>query len=180
MSVNDGCHRVRGVMKAVYEFKAECHQEGQQQKQSGRTPRVSPNISIIRAPFGALGKDQLLTCEATDATLQFRHIGRFELNERFDFIPVHKVKSFYPRAMKNILSKLDAHLRLFLALAVSLIVFILTLGRLQFSVQAIAVWNVFAWTVTVLAWTRIFWRAPRPACRRPNFRIRRASQFSFS
>ena len=48
--------------------------------------------------------------------------------------------------MKTILLKLDAHSRLFLALAVSLIVFVLTIGRLQLSVQAITVWNVFAWT----------------------------------
>jgi uncharacterized membrane protein len=57
--------------------------------------------------------------------------------------------------MKNILLRLDAHSRLFLAIAVSLIAFILTLGRFRWSVQAITIWNVFAWTVTVLAWTRI-------------------------
>lgn len=57
--------------------------------------------------------------------------------------------------MKSILLKLDAHSRLLIAITVSLIVFVFTLGRLQFSVQAIAVWNVFAWTVTVLAWSRI-------------------------
>ena len=59
------------------------------------------------------------------------------------------------RFMKSILLKLDAHSRLLIAITVSLIVFVFTLGRLQFSVQAIAVWNVFAWTVTVLAWSRI-------------------------
>ena len=57
--------------------------------------------------------------------------------------------------MKTIILKLDAHLRLFLALVASLIVFLLTLGRLPLTVQAIAVWNVFAWSVTVLAWSRI-------------------------
>ena len=57
--------------------------------------------------------------------------------------------------MKNILLKLDAHTRLFIALAVSLIGFLSTLGRLQWSAQAITIWNVFAWTVTVLAWIRI-------------------------
>jgi uncharacterized membrane protein len=57
--------------------------------------------------------------------------------------------------MKNFLLKLDAHSRLFLALAVSLIVFVLTLGRLQWAVEGITLWNVFAWTVTMLAWTRI-------------------------
>ena len=57
--------------------------------------------------------------------------------------------------MKTILLKLDAHLRLFIALIVSLIVFVSTIGRLQLLVQAIAVWNVFAWSLTVLTWTRI-------------------------
>ena len=57
--------------------------------------------------------------------------------------------------MKTILLKLDAHSRLFIALIVSFLVFILTLGHLEFSVQAIAVWNVFAWILTVLAWSRI-------------------------
>jgi uncharacterized membrane protein len=57
--------------------------------------------------------------------------------------------------MKTILLKLDAHSRLFFALVVSFIVFILTTGRFQFSVQAIIVWNVFAWSLTLLAWLRI-------------------------
>ncbi|MBV9299311.1 MAG: DUF1345 domain-containing protein [Verrucomicrobia bacterium] len=57
--------------------------------------------------------------------------------------------------MKRILLKLDAHWRLFIALIVSLSVSVLTIGRLQFLVQAIAVWNVFAWSLTVLAWLRI-------------------------
>jgi uncharacterized membrane protein len=57
--------------------------------------------------------------------------------------------------MKTLLLKLDAHSRLFVALVVSMIVFVLTIGRLQWSVQAITVWNVFAWIVTLLAWTRI-------------------------
>jgi uncharacterized membrane protein len=57
--------------------------------------------------------------------------------------------------MKTILLKLDAHARLFLALVVSFIVFILTIGHLQFSVQAITVWNVFAWSAILLAWARI-------------------------
>jgi uncharacterized membrane protein len=59
--------------------------------------------------------------------------------------------------MKNFLLRLDAHTRLFLALGVSLIAFLITLGHLQWSTQAITVWNVFAWTVTVLAWIRILW-----------------------
>ena len=57
--------------------------------------------------------------------------------------------------MKTIILKLDAHLRLFLALVASLIGFFLTIGRLPLSVQAIAAWNVFAWSLTVLAWSRI-------------------------
>jgi len=59
--------------------------------------------------------------------------------------------------MKTILLKLDAHGRLVLALAISLVVFVLTIGRLPLSVQAISVWNVFAWSVTLLAWLRILW-----------------------
>jgi uncharacterized membrane protein len=57
--------------------------------------------------------------------------------------------------MKTILLKLDAHSRLFLALVISFLVFILTTGRFQFAVQAIIVWNVFAWSLTLLAWLRI-------------------------
>jgi uncharacterized membrane protein len=57
--------------------------------------------------------------------------------------------------MKTILLKLDAQRRLFIALGISLIVFLLTIGHLKLVVQAIAIWNVFAWTVTVLAWSRI-------------------------
>ncbi len=57
--------------------------------------------------------------------------------------------------MKTNLLDLDAHSRLFIALGVSLIVFVLTIGHLKLAVQAIAIWNVFAWTVIVLAWSRI-------------------------
>jgi uncharacterized membrane protein len=57
--------------------------------------------------------------------------------------------------MKTLLLKLDAHSRLFVALVISLVVFLLTIGRLQWSVQAIIIWNVFAWSVTLLAWLRI-------------------------
>ncbi len=57
--------------------------------------------------------------------------------------------------MKTFLLKLDAHARLFIALVVSVIVLVLTFGRLQWSIQSIAVWNVFAWTLTLLAWLRI-------------------------
>jgi len=57
--------------------------------------------------------------------------------------------------MQKVLSKLDAHVRLILALVVSCIGFILTIGRLEPAVQAIAVWNAFAWTVIFLSWLRI-------------------------
>jgi uncharacterized membrane protein len=57
--------------------------------------------------------------------------------------------------MKTIILKLDAHLRLLIALVVSLVFFILTNGRLESMVQAIAVWNVFAWSMIVLTWIRI-------------------------
>ena len=47
-------------------------------------------------------------------------------------------------------------MRLILALAVSCIAFILTDRSSRVSaVQAIAVWNVFAWSVIFLAWSRI-------------------------
>jgi uncharacterized membrane protein len=57
--------------------------------------------------------------------------------------------------MQKILSKLDAHVRLMLALVVSCICFILTIGRFEPAVQAIAVWNAFAWSVICLSWLRI-------------------------
>ena len=57
--------------------------------------------------------------------------------------------------MQKFLSKLDAHVRLMLALVVSCIGFILTIGRLEPAVQAIAVWNAFAWSVIFLSWLRI-------------------------
>jgi uncharacterized membrane protein len=57
--------------------------------------------------------------------------------------------------MKTIFLKMDSHSRLFLALGVSLVVFILTIGHLKMAVQAITTWNVFAWSVTVLAWVQI-------------------------
>jgi uncharacterized membrane protein len=57
--------------------------------------------------------------------------------------------------MQKILSKLDAHLRLVLALIVSCVVFLLTIGRLEPAHQAIAVWNAFAWSVILLAWLRM-------------------------
>ena len=57
--------------------------------------------------------------------------------------------------MKAIFLKMDSHSRLFLAFGVSLVVFILTLGHLQMAVQAITIWNVFAWSVTLLAWAQI-------------------------
>jgi uncharacterized membrane protein len=65
------------------------------------------------------------------------------------------------RAMKNRFLDLDAHTRLFIALVVSLIVFVLTIGHMDFAVQAIAIWNVFAWTVIVLAWSRILLASPK-------------------
>jgi len=63
--------------------------------------------------------------------------------------------------MEKILSKLDAHVRLMLAIVVSCIVFILTIGRLGPAVQAIAAWNAFAWSVIFLAWLRIVFADPR-------------------
>lgn len=57
--------------------------------------------------------------------------------------------------MKNFLLKLDAHKRLIIALFVSVIAFLLTIGRLRETAEAIVVWNVFAWSLTLLAWARI-------------------------
>jgi uncharacterized membrane protein len=56
---------------------------------------------------------------------------------------------------KKVLSKLDAQERLMLGLVVSFICFLLTLGHLGQAVQAIAVWNAFAWSVIFLSWLRI-------------------------
>lgn len=57
--------------------------------------------------------------------------------------------------MVNWILKLDAHMRLIIAVIVSLIALLLTIGRLRLSVQAIVVWNVFAWSLILLAWLRI-------------------------
>jgi uncharacterized membrane protein len=57
--------------------------------------------------------------------------------------------------MEKILAKFDAQLRLILALIGSGIVFAITIGRLGSSLQAIAVWNAFAWTFIFLTWLRI-------------------------
>ena len=65
--------------------------------------------------------------------------------------------------MERILSKLDAQLRLILALIGSGIVFALTIGRLGSPLQAIAVWNAFAWTFIFLAWLRILLSDARTA-----------------
>lgn len=57
--------------------------------------------------------------------------------------------------MKDFFLKLDAHTRVILAIVVALIVFLLTIGQLRLSVQAITIWNVFAWSLILLAWLRI-------------------------
>ena len=57
--------------------------------------------------------------------------------------------------MNKILSKLDAQLRLILALAGSGLLFIVTIGRLESPLQAIAAWNAFAWSFIFLTWLRI-------------------------
>jgi hypothetical protein len=80
-------------MKTVHEFKAERHEQGQQQKQTGSYAESLSEYFHSKIAVVALGKDQLRTFEATDATLQFCYIVRFELHERFDFIPGHRLKS---------------------------------------------------------------------------------------
>ncbi len=52
-------------------------------------------------------------------------------------------------------SRLDAQVRLVLGLAVSSLAFILTNGRLGFALEAITVWNAFAWSVIFLTWLTI-------------------------
>jgi uncharacterized membrane protein len=57
--------------------------------------------------------------------------------------------------MKKILPNTDAHSRLILALIISGILFLATIGHIQQPAQAILVWNVFAWSLSLLAWARI-------------------------
>jgi uncharacterized membrane protein len=57
--------------------------------------------------------------------------------------------------MQKILYRLDAHVRFMLALAVSCLAFVLTIGRLELAVQAIAVWNAFAWSAILMIWLLI-------------------------
>jgi hypothetical protein len=40
--VNNRCYRIGGIMKAIHEFKTECHEQGKQQKKSsGHTESLS-------------------------------------------------------------------------------------------------------------------------------------------
>ncbi|HYY27083.1 MAG TPA: DUF1345 domain-containing protein [Chthoniobacterales bacterium] len=57
--------------------------------------------------------------------------------------------------MQKRLASLDAHNRLILGVVVALITFFSTLGHLKVSIQSIAVWNAFAWTIILLSWIRI-------------------------
>jgi hypothetical protein len=57
--------------------------------------------------------------------------------------------------MKLVLPNTDAHSRLILALIISGIVFLTTIGRIHQPAEAILVWNVFAWSSILLAWARI-------------------------
>ena len=57
--------------------------------------------------------------------------------------------------MQRINSSFDAHQRLFISLAVGIIIFLLTLGHFQPSIQLILTWNGFALTAIVLAWVKI-------------------------
>jgi uncharacterized membrane protein len=57
--------------------------------------------------------------------------------------------------MKQLLPNTDAHSRLILALLISGIVFLATIGRIHQPAEAILVWNVFAWSLILLVWARI-------------------------
>lgn len=67
--------------------------------------------------------------------------------------------------MDKIVRNLDAHRRLFVSLAVAIIVFLLTLGRFKAPVQLILSWNGFALTEIVLAWLRMIFADARAAVR---------------
>src|SRR6266545_3897377 len=51
----------------------------------------------------------------------------------------------------------DAHHRLALALIAAAAGFLVTRGRMDIPVLTIMVWNVFCWSLLVLAWMRIIW-----------------------
>lgn len=63
--------------------------------------------------------------------------------------------------MQKVLYRLDAHLRLMVALTVSCLAYVLTTGRLALALQAITVWNAFAWSVILLTWLTIIFADAR-------------------
>jgi uncharacterized membrane protein len=78
--------------------------------------------------------------------------------------------------MKTIFLKMDSHSRLFLALGVSLVVFVLTIGHLKMAVQVITTWNVFAWSVTLLAWAQILLAGAKTSVR--NAKLQDSARFA--
>jgi uncharacterized membrane protein len=63
------------------------------------------------------------------------------------------------------LGHFDAHHRLGLALIAAAVGFLVTRGQLSIPVLTIVVWNVFCWSLLVLAWMRIIWGEPAAAAR---------------
>lgn len=63
------------------------------------------------------------------------------------------------------LGHFDAHHRLGLALIATVIAFFLTVGWMSTPVHIIVVWNVFCWSLLLLAWMRIIWGEAAAAAR---------------
>jgi uncharacterized membrane protein len=63
------------------------------------------------------------------------------------------------------LGHFDAHHRLGVAVIATAVAFFLTMGRMSTLVQIIVVWNVFSWTLLLLAWMRIIWGEAAAAAR---------------
>src|SRR6266436_6722021 len=61
------------------------------------------------------------------------------------------------------LGHFDAHHRLGLALIAAAVGFLVTRAQLSIPVLTIVVWNVFCWSLLVLAWMRIIWGEPAAA-----------------
>ena len=64
-----------------------------------------------------------------------------------------------------LLGHFDSHHRLGIAVIATAGAFFLTMGRMSSLVQTIVVWNVFCWTLLLLAWMRIIWGEAAAAAR---------------
>ena len=65
----------------------------------------------------------------------------------------------------RLLGHFDAQHRLGLAVIATGVAFFLTRGRMSTLVQIIVVWNVFCWSLLLLAWLRIIWGEAAAAAR---------------